>query len=526
MAYLGDIVSRLKRQLGTDVVGSYDEALKIDYIQLRVKRQNKDANCKEDGQRGIIYIGGWNLHETPAKGCCVLVCKSQARSLEAAGALPENILCLTEVFEVLDIYEAVQDELLSYVQFNEHKEQMFAALKENSGIRGILQKAYTFLENPICVCDTSFSIIENYPDHENVLDFEPRGGRQYMKPESVMSMNREGLIERIFNDRNAFCVFRKELNTYIMYCSIRIHKNVAGYVCILEKRRPFTDRDKEFAEVLSGMLSVEMQKNSFFTEKTGLKYEYFLTDMVEGNYENPDEIKQRMEQLGYKGGQYHWLMELAFEDIYDGHIQNEYYIRQIATILSNALATFYRGNILVFISSDNGRAMEDGELIKMQEFVALNRMVMAVSYGFVKLNEMPVYYEQAQELLLYGKNMGLFGKLLKMEDYCLETVVYSHYRPAQRLAMVHPDLRFLRDYDEKNHTEYLKTLYTYLKCNRNAAAAANRLHIHKSSFFYRFNKIGELLNLDAGECQRLFMYELSMKIEAIEGRIRSGKIEI
>ena len=89
MAYLGDIVSRLKRQLGTDVVGSYDETLKIDYIQLRAKRQNKDANCKEDGQRGIIYIGGWNLHETPAKGCCVLVCKSQARSLEAAGASRE-----------------------------------------------------------------------------------------------------------------------------------------------------------------------------------------------------------------------------------------------------------------------------------------------------------------------------------------------------------------------------------------------------------------------------------------------------
>lgn len=508
MAYLGDIVRRLEAQLGIKVIGSFDETLKIDYIRFAATR-------REGGRpdRSVIYIGGWNLHECVPEGCCAIVSDAQLQmSPQIREILPRNVLGLERPVDVMELYETVQDELLCYVQFNEHKEDMFVALQKGSGIRGIIQAACTYLENPVIVCDTSFSILENYPEHENVLDFEMRNHRQYMRPASVMSMNREGIIERIFNDKNAFSVFRKELDTYIMYCSIRIRDHVAGYVCMLEKRRSFAGRDYEFLEVLAQMLSVEMQKSSFFAEKSGLKYEYFLTDLVEGNYVNPEDISERMNQLDYQGGQYHWILLLAFEDIYDGHIHNEYLINQLTTIVSRGLAMFYRGNILVLVSSEDRRGPDAGEKFKLQEFITLNRMVMAVSYGYRKLNETPVYYAQAHELLQYGKSREMYGRLLEFGDYCLETVLRSNYKSAKRQAFIHPDLKFLRDYDTKNHTDYLNTLFTYLQCGRNAVAAADQLHIHKSSFFYRFNKICELLDMAPGDCPRLFVYEMSMRI--------------
>lgn len=530
MAYLEDIVARLEGRLGTKLQGTYDGRLKIDYIRFRPSYDNggrfgnhgmektsrfagnSGAPGSESADKGIIYIGGWNLHEPVPDGCCAIISGGQSQiNPGIRELLPDNVLCTEQPLELMAVYETIQDELLSYVQFNEHKEAMFDALQSGSGIRGIIQAAFTFLGNPVIVCDTSFSILENYPEHENVLDFEMRNHKQYMRPASVMSMNKEGIIERIFNDKHAFSVFRKELNMYIMYCSIRIRTNVAGYVCMLEKKRKFTKRDGEFLEVLAQMLSVEMQKSSFFAEKSGLKYEYFLTDLVEGNYVNPEDIHQRMAQLGYQGGRYHWILLLAFEDIYDGHLHNEYLINQLTTIVSGGLAMFYRGNICVLVSSDERRGMDAGEQFKMQEFVALNRMIMAVSYGYDKLNETPAYYDQAEQLLKYGKSRNMQGKIILFEDYCLETVIWSHYKSVRRQTFIHPDLKYLKDYDEKNHTDYLNTLYTYLECNRNAVAAAGKLHIHKSSFFYRFNKICELLEMDAGDCRRLFIYEISMR---------------
>ena len=69
MAYLGDIARRLKKQLGTEIAGQYDEDMKIDYIQLRGKPPaQKPGNVEQN--KGIIYVGGWNLHQKPPKGCC------------------------------------------------------------------------------------------------------------------------------------------------------------------------------------------------------------------------------------------------------------------------------------------------------------------------------------------------------------------------------------------------------------------------------------------------------------------------
>ena len=40
----------------------------------------------------------------------------------------KNVLVLSGEFSLMTVYELVQDELLSCVQFNEHKELMFEAL--------------------------------------------------------------------------------------------------------------------------------------------------------------------------------------------------------------------------------------------------------------------------------------------------------------------------------------------------------------------------------------------------------------
>ena len=77
------------------------------------------------------------------------------------------------------------------------------------------------------------------------------------------------MIQRIFTEEKPFCVFRRELDTFMMYYAIRIHKNAAGYICILERSRKFTKRDEGFVAVLSQMLSVECRKTVFLRKRPG-----------------------------------------------------------------------------------------------------------------------------------------------------------------------------------------------------------------------------------------------------------------
>ena len=58
----------------------------------------------------------------------------------------------------------------------------------------------------------------------------------------------------------------------------------------------------------------------------------------------------------------------------------------------------------------------------------------------------------------------------------------------------------------------MQTLRTYISCGRSASAASEQLHIHKSTFFYRMNKIAEILDVDIYDADRLFAYEFSFRM--------------
>lgn len=237
--------------------------------------------------------------------------------------------------------------------------------------------------------------------------------------------------------------------------------------------------------------------------------------------ENVPDVSARMARLGRRPGMYHWIFVFVFEDLSLGHINNQYYLEQLLTILDNGMAAFYRGNIVVLLTGDGLTPMDEGTWMKLGEFTSVNRILGAFSYRFEKLTDAPVYFAQARKLAEYGRERGMAGSVLDFGDYCMEILISdgASGRDGERFtrrqwlkAAVHPDLRQLEHYDQTHRTEYVRTLCTYLECGRNALRAAAVLHIHKSSFFYRFNRICEMIHLTAEDEDRFFEYEISLKI--------------
>lgn len=64
-------------------------------------------------------------------------------------------------------------------------------------------------------------------------------------------------------------------------------------------------------------------------------------------------------------------------------------------------------------------------------------------------------------------------------------------------------------HDQEQNTDYANTLRSYLMNGWNAVRTANELHIHKSTFFYRLNKMEELFDLDITQEETMVAYEYS-----------------
>ena len=57
-------------------------------------------------------------------------------------------------------------------------------------------------------------------------------------------------------------------------------------------------------------------------------------------------------------------------------------------------------------------------------------------------------------------------------------------------------MRGIHEYDLKNATDYLETLYHYLGNRCSVQKAADKLYVHRNTVAYRVNKMRELFGLD------------------------------
>jgi DNA-binding PucR family transcriptional regulator len=139
-------------------------------------------------------------------------------------------------------------------------------------------------------------------------------------------------------------------------------------------------------------------------------------------------------------------------------------------------------------------------------------MKAAISYSFTNLLHANIYASQAIEQLKYNLIRYDENVTYNYSEFYFTHLFYLSNRQDEMKASIHPAIKLIYRYDKKKKTEYLKTLTTYLKCNRNAPETAKALFIHKSTLFYRFSKMKDLFHINLEDSNDLFSYEYSIKL--------------
>jgi len=396
-------------------------------------------------------------------------------------------------------------------KLTEIKDILYNSLLSNDGISEILKLTYNYLNNSITVCTSSFSVIEHYPKNECTELLDNKNGTLYLPLNNLRTMQEEKIMDKIFEAKNAFFFKSKYPYYHMIFCPIHISKSVIGYICVRDTTRSFLDLDLEIVDILSGILSLEMQKSNFYYGTYEAQFEYLLSDLIEKTIDNPEYFRTRFDQLGHTLCSNFWFLiisntnEIALTSSKINYLKSELQI-----IFPTDLVAYYNEHLTVLISKNSNKPFSELEEYKLRNFLQFNCFISSLSYCCSNLSKLREYYHQAyklinapntkNELIIYYENKVTDSIL----SYCSDRLFL--------LAAIHPDILFLIEHDKKYKSELFLTLHTYLKQNRNALKASKALHIHKSTFFYRLNKIMELLNISLDNYERLYNYELSFHI--------------
>lgn len=392
------------------------------------------------------------------------------------------------------------------------REAIFYALKNNSGMKKILYHAYQYLNNPLVVCDTSFSIIDYYPEHNYDLDFDKKNNRYYMRPETIQELKDKSVIQSLHQTSHSFLTTHEITKENMVFCNIKIDNAVIGYICMPEIYKKIDENTFSLIDFLSDIISIEMQKFEFLAKPSGQDYEQFMKELLSCHHRNLPNIDEYLEQFSFQNKHYHWIIIFRSRKHKQQQANLRYLIQQITTILSNCMCINHRGYLTALFSRDDIQPFTAYETTKLSDFLEFNQLFIALSYPFSNIADAPVYYSQALSILGQPLSAQSSPSILYYEDFYLTHILSQFQNQTLLQAAIHPDILRIQEYDRLHNTEYLHTLYCYFQNNRSASETSAFLHIHKSTFFYRLGKISELFDIDLKNSQHLFSYEFSLHI--------------
>lgn len=390
------------------------------------------------------------------------------------------------------------------------KRKLFQALQSKYPLKYYLDLVYDVIGLELNLCNTSYGFFAKVPTFsEEDPDVDTSNGKQYLKIGMSQNLEMHQHITRALEISGPY-VCHDELFPYdILFQPIRIDRTMVAYLFSPGRPEGFTDTDLELIDFLAQVLAIELQKNDSFAVESGLKYEYFLQELIDGHFSSNEFAQQRLRQLNRKPQPYYYMLHFSFNEPESISIPRSHYYELLRNIFPEGLVGAVKNKLYMLLPRSSPTPLNGRERQSLLEFLALNHMRCGISYYNTSLIMSHYAAEQAAACVSHPSGDEY---IYSYEQEFLYHIFSQGMSRDWLQAQIFPDLRLLQQHDQTYHTEFLHTLQTYIQCSRNATNAAAQLHIHKSTFFYRMNKIADLLGADIYDGKRLFAYEFSFHL--------------
>ena len=422
--------------------------------------------------------------------------------------LLENMPNATETFRFLN------DRLAFEFRLQQEINDLYHLLYSGRGLDDLILRAESFLHRPMSVRDASYSMIAVSPlMHKLPFGMEKSAEGIFLSSQEVESLRRLQIEHQIYKNNQAFFIQTEDHpDTNWIFCGIRIQHVMTGYVALcLPEKAEASEHELRLITAFSDICAIEMQKHEFFVQKTGLQYETFLTELLEGRFNDVNIIEARLKLLNRRFGKFFCLAILYCPEPHNSDLFNKRQMASLRQVYPNAMSVVYKNNIILLISQDTPVQLNAKLTDPLELFAERNHLKVSLSQPFADILKIRLFYNQALHTLelsdLQNPEQNLFYSTDALPEYLFSKCDYQGLEVG-----IHYHIFQLQDYDKTSHTDFVETLRAYLEHDRNAAKTAEFLHIHRSTFFYRVKKIEEVLEISISDSHLLFLYELSFKI--------------
>ena len=407
-------------------------------------------------------------------------------------------------------------------------ETITEAVIANQGIQFLLERASEAVGNPLILLDNNLRpkavAIGQFIRFWRTLglgtaEIRNRQAVLLHQLEEIVSRTERGVSEaKTGDDLNTKFLYSAELQCNCMIRRISSSDFDMAILIMMETETNLLDIRIHVISVLTGFLSQELQKVSWFMDNQGNQKAGFLAELLSDRHPNRRMIDRRLDVLNcpLKGELYVVVVQFLRH-----HMKNtNLLLFQFQRILTGELYTIYQNELVILMNREPGQGIGDYVVETMREVANRCHLRIGISREFHDPAEIRRYYEQAGKALDYGEiyfNKNHQHPLYYFHDYVLIEMLEICRRNENLVDFCNPKLLKLLSYDKEQGTDYMSTLYQFLENSCNVKKTADTLFVHKNTLIYRLEKIRAIMDSTLSDSWENFTLYLSYRIVMFTG---------
>lgn len=259
---------------------------------------------------------------------------------------------------------------------------------------------------------------------------------------------------------------------------------------------------------LSCLLAENLGK--FFRNNHGLdigqsvEFSSFISDLITMRITKEEEIQKRKAELNLSVNNPFRLVIIETESpsslpVPTLYMTHSSLIESLELMIPNSDITTYKGFVVILCEYSV-------PVFNKEQLEALKKMMVQYNYymcigGYVSnFQSLATFFYQAKSAIRIGRKMDPKRRIIDVEDYSVMEIIELSYQALAHYLNTH-DLHYLCTsgftalwrYDEENQSNYLETVYSYLKNDRNTTESAKQLNIHRNTMIKKISKAEEIM---------------------------------
>ena len=311
---------------------------------------------------------------------------------------------------------------------------------------------------------------------------------------------------------------------------VQIRHEVVGYLSLIGEGGDFDYLERLILGQVAPILALEFARERERSEVESRYSAEALMDVLQGNYQQPDEMVARARLLGYDLAtpQVVVIFELAADE--PGYPQAQWGKRlrdELQRTWPSCWVSSEAGRVTALLPVAEYDAHAEGEkaiftrLERVQARVQQGNGSLSAYTGGIgrvarDLQAVPQSNREARQALEIGRRLFGDGQLHSFARLGIYRLLFHLYGHEELSGFYQETLGPLLESDSRSNSALIETLEGFFRCNGNLSEMARTMHFHRNTLLYRLGRIEELLGRSLEDPELRLSLQVALKIRHLQ----------